>query len=597
MAQKITNTGKAVLGIAIIGVFFLAKTFWWDKRPHTVQEAQTYGKVTIPDAPDASLSGKAAVKLELPSKTPSNKGKVKGTILEMAWQGGGNTIGLANGGVQTTQGSLFDLSDFDITLTRQDNCMLSNADIVKFCQAYKTDPTTPFVMGVYMASGTPFMLYGMQEACKALGPEYQPVGFAVSGKSAGEDQIIGDKKYKDNKNLLKGALLVGVRMDGDIDLGLKLTGDYQIKVNPDETTFDEDALNLMYSDSYLDAVVKYNAGTTTTRHIVKNGKTTGRDTTLAPNLVATWTPGDVNAHSGKGGVTIISTDDYKSIMPGVVITCKKWLYDHPDAAKAFIADIAMAGDQIRSFEDTKKYACSIAAEVFNENDTKYWYTYYNGVKIDKDTRLGGSAAYNLSDMANQLGLGENSKNDILKSVYNTFGELQSKYYPKDFPKVVPYAQAFDKTFTQSVINDKPELLEGKASLPDYTKIEANLDESGNITNSVGNKKYSIEFASGKADILPSSDDELASILQDVTTADGTKVQLSGHTDNTGNSDANQQLSEDRAIAVANYLKRKGVTSERITKPVGYGDTKPVTTNATAAGKAKNRRVEVVLIGQ
>ena len=69
------------------------------------------------------------------------------------------------------------------------------------------------------------------------------------------------------------------------------------------------------------------------------------------------------------------------------------------------------------------------------------------------------------------------------------------------------------------------------------------------------------------------------------------VEIAGHTDNVGNKDANQKLSEDRANSVRNYLIKKGITTERILAK-GYGDTQPVADNSTDAGKQKNRRTEV-----
>jgi outer membrane protein OmpA-like peptidoglycan-associated protein len=67
----------------------------------------------------------------------------------------------------------------------------------------------------------------------------------------------------------------------------------------------------------------------------------------------------------------------------------------------------------------------------------------------------------------------------------------------------------------------------------------------------------------------------------------------GHTDNTGNATANQKLSEDRAISVKSYLISKGLQVGRI-ESKGFGPAKPVADNATAAGRAKNRRVQIVL---
>ena len=69
--------------------------------------------------------------------------------------------------------------------------------------------------------------------------------------------------------------------------------------------------------------------------------------------------------------------------------------------------------------------------------------------------------------------------------------------------------------------------------------------------------------------------------------------INGHTDNVGNPEANKRLSERRAYAVKKYLENKGVEQERMTAN-GYGDTKPVATNATKEGRALNRRVEFVV---
>lgn len=73
----------------------------------------------------------------------------------------------------------------------------------------------------------------------------------------------------------------------------------------------------------------------------------------------------------------------------------------------------------------------------------------------------------------------------------------------------------------------------------------------------------------------------------------TKITVSGHTDNTGSAAYNQTLSERRAKAVGDFLKSNGVTGSRVAT-VGYGLNKPVASNGTAEGRAKNRRVEIAI---
>jgi len=102
------------------------------------------------------------------------------------------------------------------------------------------------------------------------------------------------------------------------------------------------------------------------------------------------------------------------------------------------------------------------------------------------------------------------------------------------------------------------------------------------------------FEFGKADLkqeLKENLAEIAGILKNLLTT--STVVIEGHTDNVGKADANKQLSQRRADEVKKYLEGRGVAKTRL-KSVGYGATKPVADNATDEGKAKNRRVELVI---
>jgi outer membrane protein OmpA-like peptidoglycan-associated protein len=75
-----------------------------------------------------------------------------------------------------------------------------------------------------------------------------------------------------------------------------------------------------------------------------------------------------------------------------------------------------------------------------------------------------------------------------------------------------------------------------------------------------------------------------------------RVEVQGHTDNTGTPDHNKQLSNDRAAAVVSWLSSHGVAADRMTA-VGYGQTKPLVPNVTAGNRAKNRRVQFIIADQ
>ena len=76
-------------------------------------------------------------------------------------------------------------------------------------------------------------------------------------------------------------------------------------------------------------------------------------------------------------------------------------------------------------------------------------------------------------------------------------------------------------------------------------------------------------------------------------AEGLKIGVYGHTDNSGSDAVNIPLSEKRADAVKAYLLKKGLTANRV-EAKGFGATKPIADNNNEAGKSKNRRVEIVL---
>jgi OOP family OmpA-OmpF porin len=101
----------------------------------------------------------------------------------------------------------------------------------------------------------------------------------------------------------------------------------------------------------------------------------------------------------------------------------------------------------------------------------------------------------------------------------------------------------------------------------------------------------IHFAFDKSVIRPNSYailDDVASVIK--ANPSIKKVSVEGHTDAIGSDAYNQRLSERRAGAVKDYLIKKGIPASML-DAVGYGKTRPVATNATAEGRALNRRVE------
>ena len=99
------------------------------------------------------------------------------------------------------------------------------------------------------------------------------------------------------------------------------------------------------------------------------------------------------------------------------------------------------------------------------------------------------------------------------------------------------------------------------------------------------------FETGRWQILPESEYELAKVVDLLTKNPTLKIELGGHTDNVGRPEANQRLSEQRAKAVYDHLISKGIHSDRLSYK-GYGETQPVATNDTDEGRRENRRTEI-----
>ena len=114
-----------------------------------------------------------------------------------------------------------------------------------------------------------------------------------------------------------------------------------------------------------------------------------------------------------------------------------------------------------------------------------------------------------------------------------------------------------------------------------------------IVDKVNFAAKNVFFSTGSYKLLPKSYKSLDAVA-DLLKADNTlMIDVDGHTDAQGSDESNQVLSENRAAAVKNYLVSKGIDASRL-KSTGYGETKPVADNKTAAGRAKNRRTEMTV---
>jgi outer membrane protein OmpA-like peptidoglycan-associated protein len=109
-----------------------------------------------------------------------------------------------------------------------------------------------------------------------------------------------------------------------------------------------------------------------------------------------------------------------------------------------------------------------------------------------------------------------------------------------------------------------------------------------------NMPGSVTFAFDKAEVQPQFYPVLDNVASTLQQYNQTIIEVAGHTDSVGTDSYNQQLSQQRAEAVANYLNSRGIMRDRMIT-VGAGETHPVASNDTDAGRAENRRVEITLV--
>jgi outer membrane protein OmpA-like peptidoglycan-associated protein len=126
---------------------------------------------------------------------------------------------------------------------------------------------------------------------------------------------------------------------------------------------------------------------------------------------------------------------------------------------------------------------------------------------------------------------------------------------------------------------------------EFGPTEAEVYKQG---NSLVIRLKSIQFPVGTAIIMPSNYPVLKRVQDAVRAFGEPEIVIEGHTDSTGSDEVNKRLSQERANAVREYFIANGSFSSEQIYAVGYGSSRPLASNATAEGKAINRRIDVMI---
>lgn len=552
-------------------------------------------QAALPDAPAVgNASTPASVPaVALPSTTPAVipgpqvRAKVMAWNSQMGWA-------FANGGPVVTSGSLMEAHKVNMNIIREDDCGKMQTELISFAKALKSNPqpTDGVHFVAVMGDGSAAFLEGMRPELEKLGPEYMAEVVGSAGYSRGEDKFMGLPEWKQNPKLAKGSLISGYLRDGDWNIALKWAGDNGLLNNPDEKTWDPDALNWLAANDFIDAGNKYIQNICEDRAVVNNGKRTGETKHVCVNGVVTWTPGDVNVAKQRGGlVSIASTKEYSNQMPNTIIGIKKWDAANRSTVEGMLAAILEGGDQVKSYPSALHRAAEASAAIYKEETADYWQKYYTGVvesdKTGLQISLGGSMANNLNDELVLYGLVPGSAN-LFAATYTVFGNIVKQQYPKLVSSYPEVSTILNTSFIQAIAQKAN--ASGKATRPEFTGAP--------LTNVVSKKQWSINFETGSDKFTPAAINQLYDLKNNLLVTE-LAIEVHGHTDNTGDVATNQSLSERRALAVKNWLmnqSRSDFPAERFSVVQGHGSSEPLpfVSNNTEEGRAKNRRVTIVL---
>lgn len=592
-----TPLGKIVLAVVSVGVAYGAltliqtKTSWLAPTAKVSEVPKDLAGITAtaPAMAVAEIAAAGSPVQKLSGKETSAGCKVK--LATIAWNAT-MPVHYANGGVNTIEGSLFAKNGVRMNIERIDDYGKIQEEQIKFASKVgggENCPTEGAAFAIIMGDGYPAYAAGLEGPMKKLDQGFEVV--YATGYSYGEDKCMLPVGFDKNPQLARGSRIGAVMRDGDYNICVTWAAQNGIPINPDDKTYDPSAMNFRSVSSFIEADDGLINGFKENLPVVSNGKRTGKTMEVTQNGTATWTPGDVNIARKVGGyVSVASTREYSYQMPAIIIGNRNYMKRNPEMVKGMIRALADAGQAIKTSDSALRQAAEVETLVYKEESADYWAKYAKGVteadKQGNQVSLGGSRVNTLADNAFLFGLSGND--NLFGRIYKQFGDHNIRYYPELMSEYPKYKSVVNTEYLEAVLKSAPATQVAKANSPKFT-------ENKPMERVVAKRNWSIEFETGKATLRPESLPLLEEMLNQISIT-SLQVEVRGHTDNVGSSNANLALSRARAETVKQFFianAPSGFPSNRVTTR-GYGDTNPIGDNGTQGGRQLNRRVEVIL---
>lgn len=596
MWSKLTFFAKAII-VLVVASSVGALVYYLSPGLKVGESKQLQGlDVSDKDVNNVSNTNELPLPMEELSSVVSNKPLVR--IGGYAWNAQSGII-VANGGARTTAGSLMEKNGVNLEIIRQDWLSELRNLHLKFVEQYDRGDANP-KEGVFavmiMGDGAPYYISSVQQALddKYGVNKYNLQVVGAVGLSYGEDKLIGPPSWKMDPQTMKGSLISAVMGDGDWVVAVNYASINGLKINPDPSTYDAEAVNFLpsanddYVESAKELIKSQTEGWTIPLKEVKNGKLTGKSIDKKVDGCATWTPGDKLVFDALSGFTdVISTKEFNNQMGTTIIALKQWAEKNPETVSSILKSAYQSSDQMKQFDTWRVKASETTAKTFAMETPEYWYKMFKGQKGEKNGisyNMGGSRVFNFADANQYYGItdGVNRYKAVYDQVSRYLKDLNPAGFNENVKRIVPYEEAVNLSFIKSI----KDISAGEAYASDYSKKATTVLASG---------EWHITFETGRAALRPEAKDIAEQIYNLLIQAENSKVEIVGHTDNTGTRDGNYSLSQARAEAVKSYLMQKGIPGTRFQKIDGRGQDEPVGENSTAAGRAKNRRVIVTLL--